>query len=47
MLIDALGLSGHDDHSEQETADLTKLPSQTKRAALLMYKLTVAPRPPG
>src|SRR6185312_7278964 len=40
MAIDALGLSGHDDHSEQETADLRMLPVQTKRAALLMYRLT-------
>jgi glutamate carboxypeptidase len=40
MIIDAIGLSGHDDHSEKETADLRKLPSQTKRAALLMYRLS-------
>jgi len=40
MAIDALGLSGHDDHSEQETADLRMLPVQTKRAAVLMYRLT-------
>lgn len=39
MLIDALGLSGHDDHTDKETADLRMLPSQTKRAALLMYRL--------
>jgi glutamate carboxypeptidase len=43
MLIDALGLSGHDDHTEKETADLSKLPSQTKRAAVLMYRLTQNP----
>jgi glutamate carboxypeptidase len=40
MAIDALGLSGHDDHSEKETADLRMLPVQTKRAAVLMYRLT-------
>jgi glutamate carboxypeptidase len=40
MIIDGIGLSGHDDHTEKETADLTKLPSQTKRAALVMYRLT-------
>ena len=40
MAIDALGLSGHDDHSEQETANLRMLPVQTKRAAVLMYRLT-------
>lgn len=42
MAIDALGLSGHDDHSEHETADLRMLPVQTKRAAVLMYRLTHA-----
>ncbi len=47
MIIDAIGLSGHDDHSAQETADLSKLPSQTKRAALLMYRLTAGGAPLG
>lgn len=42
MLIDGIGLSGHDDHTEKETADLRMLPAQTKRAALLMYRLTQA-----
>jgi glutamate carboxypeptidase len=46
MIIDAIGLSGHDDHSEQETADLSKLPSQTKRAALLMYRFSQSPARP-
>ena len=40
MIIDGIGLSGHDDHSDKETADLRMLPSQTKRAALVMYRLT-------
>ena len=40
MIIDGIGLSGHDDHTEKETADLRKLPSQTKRAALVLYRLT-------
>jgi glutamate carboxypeptidase len=40
MLIDGIGLSGHDDHSAMETADLSKLPSQTKRAAITMWRLT-------
>lgn len=40
MVIDGIGLSGHDDHSEKETADLRMLPSQTKRAALLMLRLS-------
>ena len=40
MVIDGIGLSGHDDHSEKETADLRMLPSQTKRAAVLMIRLS-------
>jgi glutamate carboxypeptidase len=40
MVIDALGLSGHDDHTVKETADLRFLPVQTKRAALLLYRLS-------
>lgn len=43
MLIDGIGLSGHDDHTEMETADLRWLGPQTKRAALLMYRLTYSP----
>ena len=39
MKIDGVGLSGHDDHSDQETADLRMLPVQTKRAALVLYRL--------
>jgi glutamate carboxypeptidase len=38
-IIDGIGLMGRDDHSPAETADLTTLPSQTKRAAILMYRL--------
>jgi len=45
MLIDGIGLSGHDDHTEKETADLRMLPSQTKRAALVLYRLSRAGRP--
>jgi glutamate carboxypeptidase len=40
MVIDGIGLSGHDDHSEKETADLRMLPAQTKRAAVLMLRLS-------
>lgn len=40
MAIDGLGLSGHDDHTDKETADLRMLPVQTKRAAVLMYRLS-------
>jgi len=39
-IIDGIGLMGTDDHSPSETADLATLPSQTKRAALLLYRLT-------
>ena len=49
MKIDGIGLSGHDDHSDKETADLRMLPMQTKRAALLLHRLTngegATPRP--
>src|SRR3954470_12483151 len=38
-IIDGMGLMGHDDHSPDETADLTTLPSQTKRTAVLLYRL--------
>ena len=38
-IIDGIGLMGHDDHSPSETADLSTLPSQTKRAAMLLYRL--------
>ena len=40
MVIDGIGLSGHDDHSAKETADLRMLPSQTKRAAVVMLRLS-------
>jgi glutamate carboxypeptidase len=36
MIIDGIGLPGRDGHTPNETADLSKLPSQTKRAALLI-----------
>ena len=40
MIIDGIGLSGHDDHTEKETADLRMLGPLTKRAAVLMLRLT-------
>jgi glutamate carboxypeptidase len=46
MLIDGIGLSGHDGHSAKETADLRMLAPQTKRAALVLYRLTTAPMLP-
>src|SRR3982751_622447 len=38
-IMDGIGLMGHDDHSPDETADLTTLPSQSKRTAVLLYRL--------
>jgi glutamate carboxypeptidase len=40
MIIDAVGLKGHDDHTSGETADLRTLARQTKRAALLIERLS-------
>jgi glutamate carboxypeptidase len=39
-IIDGVGLMGHDDHTPGETADLTTLSSQTKRATVLLYRLS-------
>jgi len=38
-ILDGVGLMGHDDHTVKETADLTTLPSQTKRMAVLLYRI--------
>lgn len=40
MAADGLGLSGYGGHSREETAYLHMLPVQTKRAALLIYRLS-------
>jgi glutamate carboxypeptidase len=40
MIIDAVGLKGHDDHTPGETADLSTLPMQVKRAAILLARLS-------
>ncbi len=40
MIIDGIGLAGHDDHSPQETADLKSLSVRAKRAALTLYRLS-------
>jgi glutamate carboxypeptidase len=40
MALDGIGLSGQDDHTATEIADLTTLPTQTKRAALLLHRLS-------
>lgn len=39
MILDGAGLMGSDDHTVNETVDLSTLPSQTKRAALLLYRI--------
>jgi glutamate carboxypeptidase len=39
MILDGIGLMGQSDHTPQETADLSTLPSQTKRAAILLYRI--------
>jgi glutamate carboxypeptidase len=39
QIIDGIGLMGTDDHTAKETADLTTLASQAKRAALLLARL--------
>jgi glutamate carboxypeptidase len=43
MIIDGIGLAGHDDHSEKETADLRWLAPLTKRAAVLISRLASRP----
>jgi glutamate carboxypeptidase len=40
MILDGVGLMGHDDHTPGETADLSTLPSQTKRAAITLFRLS-------
>jgi glutamate carboxypeptidase len=42
MIIDGIGLAGHDDHSEKETANLHWLGPSTKRAAVVLERLTSA-----
>ena len=39
MGLDGMGLGGANDHTVNETGDLSTLPMQTKRAAVLMYRL--------
>jgi glutamate carboxypeptidase len=43
-IIDGVGLMGRDDHTVRETADLTTLPSQTKRMAVLLHRIQKAGR---
>jgi glutamate carboxypeptidase len=39
--LDGIGLMGHSDHTVNETADLATLPTQTARAALLVYRVSL------
>lgn len=39
QVLDGLGLMGRGGHTVEEVADLTTLPSQTQRAAVLLYRL--------
>lgn len=39
MAIDALGMSGADDHTVEETGNLIEFPRQAKRAAVLLLRL--------
>lgn len=41
MAIDALGMSGDNDHTVEEVGFLNALPSQSKRAAVLLYRLSM------
>ena len=41
MILDGVGLMGDGGHTVNETADLTTLPSQTKRAALVAQFVNV------
>jgi len=43
MALDGLGLFGGNGHTDKEYANLNWLPKQTKRIALLMYRLTQNP----
>ena len=39
MMLDGIGLMGEAGHTVDEKADLTTLPIQTQRAAVLLYRL--------
>lgn len=40
MIIEGMGLAGHEDHSLQETAKLRSLSVRTKRAAVTLLRLS-------
>jgi glutamate carboxypeptidase len=37
--MDGIGLSGGNDHTEKEFAEMNRLPDLTKRAAILLWRL--------
>jgi glutamate carboxypeptidase len=39
MVLDGLGLMGSGGHTDQETADLSTLPTQTAKAAVLLDRM--------
>ena len=39
MVLDGLGLMGSGGHTVEETADLSTFPTQTAKAALLLYRI--------
>jgi glutamate carboxypeptidase len=43
MALDGIGLAGRDDHTDRETADLRMLGPLTRRAAVLLYRLSQLP----
>jgi glutamate carboxypeptidase len=47
MIIDAAGMKGKDGHTVGETADLSALPIQAKRAAVLISRLARGVKPPA
>jgi glutamate carboxypeptidase len=42
MALDGIGMRGHGGHTDKETADLASLPTQAKRAAVLLLRLANA-----
>ena len=45
MIIDGVGLMGTGGHTVEETADMRTLPTQTRRAAILLHRLAGSARP--
>ena len=45
MIIDGIGMRGDGGHTVNETADISMLPTQISRAAVMLYRLSAAPTP--